>query len=124
MAAYSALGRTMLRMRFITTLVVALSVALLPFVSNMVMASSIAVPSKLVQASTSHDCCDPDDAPLGNPMADCQAAAGCTSKCFSLYGPLGSGIGFQPALPEIEPSSISEPLHSRAAAPPFRPPRI
>ena len=114
----------MMQMRIITTLVVALSVALSPFVSNMAMASTIAVPSTSVEISASHQCCDQEGVPGGKAMADCQAAAGCASKCFSLYGPLHSGMAFSVVLPEIEPSFISESVHSQGAVPPFRPPRV
>ena len=117
-------GRAMLRIRFITTLIVALSVTLSPVVGNMAMAGSIAVPAKSVEISASHDCCDQDGVPAGNAMADCQAAAGCASKCFSLYGPLHPGMTFHPALPDIEVSSIGESLNSQGAVPPFRPPRV
>jgi len=45
-----------------------------------------AIPSPSNLVASAHDCCDHDGMPVDNAMKDCQAAAGCAAKCFSVCG--------------------------------------
>ena len=113
----------MLRMRFIISLMVALSVVLLPILGSAAYAASISSPSKSVEvAMSSHDCCE-DGIPAGALMHDCQAAAGCASKCFNFYAPLPPAIAHRPPKLDVQPSLVIESLHSLHSSGPFRPPR-
>lgn len=113
----------MSKARIIVAVLVVLSVVLPPMAGNMAFATTHASPSEGVGVSASHDCCDSDGMPAGDPMANCQAAAGCAAKCFSMYCPVDSAISFEKVLPHIALAFMAESLLSQSAIPLFRPPR-
>jgi len=118
--------------RAVLAALIALSVALGPATAGFAVgleAPKIGGPSKLPETPktpqlSSMDCCDHDGMPMA-PMNnnDCQAAAGCAAKCFSLYGIVFSGVVPPPEIGEPEPLMASQSLNSHTGTPPFRPPR-
>ena len=110
--------------RIMFVLLIGLSVAMLPVGSGISALGSVSTPqaAKSVEASP-HDCCDHDDMPVGNMLKDCQAAAGCTSKCVSLYAEAFLNPVAHPPAPALECSFAVDTFHSEEGCPPFRPPR-
>ena len=109
--------------RIILTFLVAMSLALLP------MAGAFAVPKDEVTASdavvaSALDCCDDEGMPIDHMMKDCHAAAGCASKCFSVYGAMFSSPMIHPPVTGAEPSFTTKTFRSQEGNPPFRPPRV
>lgn len=114
----------MAKWRAFVAVIVALSVALPPMLGNAAFATNVAPATDQVAISPSHDCCDQDDMPTGMPMANCQAAAGCAAKCFSLYGPVDAAVSLGAAVAEMAPPLIPQIFRPQSAALPFRPPRV
>jgi len=112
----------MVGMRTIIVFLVALSVAMLPLGGSIAAPGDISSNSKL--AASAHDCCDHDGVPVDNTMKDCQAAAGCASKCFSLYDPMFSNPLIHPPVIRADVSLLTETFCSQESSPPFRPPRL
>jgi len=112
----------MVSMRAIIIFVVALSVVMLPVSGG--IAAPEAIPSTSKSVTSAHDCCDHDGMPTDNVMKDCQAAAGCASKCFGLFGMVFPSPMTHPAVSGVEVSFASKPFRSQAGSPPFRPPRV
>src|SRR5437763_13586553 len=84
------------RLRTIFVLLVIGSVAMLP------VAGAVAIPNDEIAVSDevvvpAHDCCDHEGMPAGTTRKDCQAAAGCTAKCFSVCGVMFSSPMIRPA---------------------------
>src|SRR5712691_1729507 len=108
--------------RTIFALLICVSVAMLP------VAGGIAAPADASSISevviSAHDCCDHDGMPVDKMMKDCQAAAGCASKCFSLCGVVFSSPMTHPRVTGAEPSFATENFGSQTGNPPFRPPRV
>jgi len=117
--------------RALLAAVIALSVALGPATGGFAVgleAPKIGVPSKLPDTPkspqlSSMDCCDHDGMPMAPMNNNCQAAAGCAAKCFSLYGIMFSDVVLAPDFGQPEPLMASQSLDSRTGTPPFRPPR-
>jgi hypothetical protein len=109
-----SIGRTIL------TFVLAFSVAVLPIGGG--MTSSAAAPEVSEVTTSAHDCCDHDEMPI-NKMKDCQATAGCVTKCFSVCGVVWSIPIAHPPLTGAELPFVAEAYHSQSASAPFRPPR-
>jgi hypothetical protein len=114
-ARIMSIGRT------IVVFVLAFSVAVLP-VGGGIAAPAAAPAASELMAST-HDCCDHDEMPI-NKMKDCQAAAGCVTKCFSVCGVVWSSPIAHPPLTGPALPFVAEAYHSQSASPPFRPPRV
>jgi hypothetical protein len=73
---------------------------------------------------TAHDCCDDASMPMKDMSHDCQAAAGCAAKCFSVYA-LPTFQSVSPPVPSApQPPLATDRLAERFGSPPFRPPRI
>jgi hypothetical protein len=115
-------GQSTVIMRTIVVFLVALSVAMLPLASGHAAPEAIPSPSNLV--ASAHDCCDHDGMPVDNAMKDCQAAAGCAAKCFSVCGVVFSSAIIHPPLAGHESLVATKNLRSQAVSAPFRPPRV
>lgn len=119
---WSRKGQSMVSMRVIVALLVALSVAMLPVAGGIAAPASVPSNSKLV--TSAHDCCDHDGMPSDDMTKDCQAAAGCASKCFSLYDGMFASPVPHPPVTRAKASFGTEPFRSQEGNPPFRPPRV
>ena len=119
--------------RAVLAVLIALSVALGPATAGFAVASLVEVPkaglaskssetSKTSQLSAA-DCCDHDGMPVDPMSNNCQAAAGCAAKCFSLYGIMFSAVVLPPDIGEPVPLMATQSLDSHTGTPPFRPPR-
>jgi hypothetical protein len=95
---------------------------MLPVAGGIAAPENISSTSKLM--TSAHDCCDHVGMPNDYLMKDCQAAAGCASKCFSLFGMVFPRPMIHPAVSGVEVSFASKPFRSQAGSPPFRPPRV
>ena len=126
--------------RTILAFLVALSLALLPMAgafavpSDEPMASDVATPSPHEHCdhqstapedvvASAHDCCD-HAMPADYMMNECHASAGCTAKCFSVVALVFSDVAIASPISGTESDFVSNPFHSRAASPPYRPPRL
>src|SRR6266436_1866143 len=109
--------------RTILTFLVALSLAMAPVAGAFVMQKDEVTASNVVVASA-HDCCDDEGMPADHVMKDCQASAGCTTKCFNVYGELFSSAMIVPPNGGTEAPFVSKPFYSQTTSPPFRPPRV
>ena len=112
----------MAKWRAIVAVLVALSVVLPPMLAN----AGVAAPATAEEISTppSHDCCDPDSAPVGNAGSKCQPTAGCAVKCLGLFGPTDTPILLGAAVAESAPALAPEVFRPQSVALPFRPPRV
>jgi hypothetical protein len=77
-----------------------------------------------VVVASAHDCCDHESMPADHVMKECQAAAGCTAKCFNFYAVVFSGVAIPSPIGGTESHFVSHAFHSETASPPFRPPRV
>jgi hypothetical protein len=108
--------------RTILAFLIALSLATLP------MAGAFAVPQDEATASevavtSAHDCCEGDGTPAGHAMKECQAAAGCATKCFNFFAVALAGVTISLPTGGMDSPLVSDPIHSQTASLPFRPPR-
>ena len=110
------LGRT------IAVMLIAFSVAMGPVAGGIAITDAVVSTTELVAAST-HDCCDHDGMPTSH-KNECQAAAGCFSKCFNFCGVTLSSVVAPLYMGEAEPSPESQTFRSQIGNPPFRPPRV
>jgi hypothetical protein len=108
--------------RTILTFLVALSLAMAPAAGVFAMQKDEVTASNVVVASA-HDCCDDEGMPADHVMKDCQASAGCATKCFNVYGELFSSATMVPPIGGTEAPFVSKPFYSQTTSPPFRPPR-
>jgi len=113
----------MIGMRTIIVFLLTFSVAMLPMAGGFVAASETATVSEVAVVSA-HNCCDQDGMPTAPTMNDCQAGAGCATKCFSLFNSTIYAKLLVPQRPEAEFSFAMKPFCSQPINPPFRPPRI
>jgi hypothetical protein len=114
--------------RPILAILVALSLAMAPIAGALAMPvsatlDSIVIASELAVTSA-HDCCDQDGIPANRMVKDCQASAGCFSKCFSFFGVIFSDSGDQPYLGRAEPPFLAKTFRSQTIHPPIPPPRV
>jgi hypothetical protein len=112
--------------RIILTFLVALSLSMAPLGAVFAMSQddpAMPAASEPVVASA-HDCCDPADMPASPMTTECQASAGCLAKCLSFYALEFSGATLVAPIGGTKSYSPSDPVHARAASPPFRPPRV
>jgi hypothetical protein len=118
--------------RTILSLLIALSVAMLPIAGAAALpATSMDMPSMSASQATSTsedmaempDCCPHDSKALDKSTNDCGCAASCVVTSFGLSAPLSSVFHFPPILATLAPSPASQPFHSETGSPPFRPPR-
>ena len=109
--------------RTILAFLVALSLAMLPMARAFVASGDEAMASEVMVASA-HDCCDHQSMPADHVMKECQAAAGCTAKCFNFYAVVFSGVAIPSPIGGTESHFVSHAFHSETASPPFRPPRV
>lgn len=117
--------------RTILSLLVALSVAMLPIAgatalpaTSMDMTSmSAAQAMSEDMAAEMPDCCPHDSKASDKSTNDCGCVATCVVTSFGLSAPLSSVFHFPPILATLAPSPASQPFHSETGSPPFRPPR-
>jgi hypothetical protein len=109
-------------MRATVAFLVAFSVAALPLAGGRVAPDAIASPA--ISVTSAHDCCDHDGMPGDDVMKDCQAAAGCAAKCFSVCGVFFSSAIIHPPLAGHEFPVATKNLRSQTGSAPFRPPRV
>ena len=109
--------------RTILTFLVALSLAMAPAAGAFAMQKDEVTASNVVVASA-NDCCDDEGMPADHVMKDCQASAGCATKCFNVYGELFSSATIVPPIGGTEAPFVSKPFYSQTTSPPFRPPRV
>jgi len=109
-------------MRTIIVLLTALSIVMLPGTAGTAAPGGMPLVSKV--SASAHDDCDHGSVPVDKMMKDCQAAAGCTFKCFSLYDGMFSSRLARPPLAGDELSLATEIVHSQADISPFRPPQL
>jgi hypothetical protein len=102
--------------RILLALLVALSVAMLPAAGG---AAMVQKPAETSVSEPMHDCCPGHT----DQAMDCASMAGCALKCFSFSGYVVSELGAPLMLARVLPVRASQAVHSRAVAPPFRPPR-
>src|SRR5713101_5541671 len=107
--------------RTISALLIGLAVAMQPLAGG--IAAPKGVPSTSQSVTSAHDCCDHDCVPVDNAITDCQAAAGCTAKCFSLVGVDFSSPIIHPPVTGAEPPFATKNFRSQTGSAPFRPPR-
>jgi hypothetical protein len=108
--------------RTILAVLLALSLAMLPMARTFVAPGKEAMASEVV--ASAHDCCDDEGMPADHVMKDCQASAGCATKCFNVYGDAFSSATIVPSIGGTEAPFVSKPFYSQTASPPFRPPRV
>jgi hypothetical protein len=104
--------------RALLVVLVAMSVAMLPFAGGMARAMSHDTSLTAPQA----DCC-----PHGKPCEknDCGSLAGCALKCFNFAGITVSGVVSKPnAEAVVSPALAGLTPHSNLTAPPLPPPRV
>jgi hypothetical protein len=128
------IGRTTL------TVLLALSLVMLPISRAFVAPGKEAVASEIVAASAhdgceheamasdvlvapAHECCDHEAMPADHAMKGCLPSADCIAKCLSFYAVLFSEEAIPSAIGGTEPHFVKKPFYSRTASPPFRPPR-
>lgn len=108
--------------RAILALLISLAVAMLP-VGGIAASGGISSTSNLATSAT--DCCDHDSMAIDKMMMkDCQAAAGCASKCFSLFSMNVSSPMIHPPMTEADGLFATEFFRPLEGNPPFRPPRV
>ena len=114
------LGRTIL------TVVVALSIAMLPSGRGIAAAVKSAEPAMSGMSSSMDDmdCC-PHQKPSSEKAIDdcCASMATCPMTCFGVAG-TSSLIVFPSLLAGVPLALASNPLHAQSGSPPFRPPRV
>jgi hypothetical protein len=109
--------------RTILTFFVVLSLAMLPMARAFTLQEGELTPSNEVVASA-HDCCDDEGMPAGHVIKDCQASAGCATKCFNVYAGVFLPATIVPPIGGTDARFVSKAFYSQTASPPFRPPRV
>ena len=106
----------------IVTLLIALSVALLPAAASAGVSVKSPEAAGVSMTEDMPDCCPHKVNPCEKAMDDCAAMATCALKCFSFVG-TSSIIVFPSAFAKMTASFAANPFSSQAGSPPFRPPR-
>lgn len=108
--------------RTIVTLLVALSVAMLPAAGSAGVSVKSPEAAGISMTEDMSDCCPHQANPCEKSMDDCGAMAACALKCFSFLG-TSAVIVFPSAFAKMTASFAANPFCSQAGSPPFRPPR-
>lgn len=108
--------------RAILALLTGIAIVMLPIAGGIAL-STPDTPSSSKLAISAPDCCDHDGMPADNMMKDCQAAAGCASKCFSLYHIYVSSPTTHPPVTGADTLLVACSFRSQEGSTPFRPPR-
>lgn len=109
--------------RTILALVIALSVAALPFA----YAGAATVQSvQMTDSGTADDCCahEPPCDTKATPLKNCAAMAACAVICFGYAGPAVAGATLGSIGAVLNPIRAETPHLSQPGSPPFRPPRV
>src|SRR5262245_26930678 len=105
--------------RTLLTLVIAVSIGLLPVAGGAVFAGKTAAMSS---SQSMDDCCHASPCEKA-PVDDCASMAACTLKCFN-YAPTGLQLpAYVPTLAVDVPLLEGAVSPSQIGSPPFRPPR-
>jgi hypothetical protein len=109
--------------RTIMAMLVAFSVAALPFAGG---AASAEKAAELSSSDVMHDCCDHDSPcdDASKAVNDCASMAACAAKCFGYAGSALSHVRFVPIRSTLQPVRDSGLVVSQIGNPPFRPPRV
>jgi hypothetical protein len=108
--------------RTIVTLLIALSVAMLPAAGSAGVSVRSPEEAGISLMEDMPDCCPQKGNPCEKAMDDCGAMATCAFKCFS-FADTSAGIIFPSTFAKIVASFTANPFSSQACSPPFRPPR-
>jgi hypothetical protein len=116
--------------RTILTLLIAISVALLPAAGG----AAVAVKSSDMAAMTAArampasgdmaECCPHQTNPCGKAADNCASMAACALKWFNFCGTDFSALIFPPVGSALKPLLMSQNVPTQSGAPPFRPPRV
>jgi hypothetical protein len=109
--------------RAIVTLLIALSVAILPAAAGAGASAKSPEAAGISMTEEMPDCCPHKANPCENAMDHCATMATCALKCFSFAG-TSAVIIFPSTFAKMTPSFTADPLSSQAVSPPFRPPRV
>ena len=110
------LGRTLL------TLLIVLSVAMLPAASG-ARAVAKSMDTAGMGAMDGMDCCPHKTNPCDK-ANDCASMAACALKCFGFSATSPSGVVFPTFVSSLNPFFGTNAFHSQKGSPPFRPPRV
>jgi hypothetical protein len=108
--------------RTIVTLLIALSVAILPAAASAGVSVKSPEAAGISMTEDMPDCCPHKANPCEKATDDCAAMATCALKCFSFSG-TSAVIVFPSAFAKMTASFAANPFSSQAGSPPFRPPR-
>ena len=106
--------------RIFVTLLVALSVVMLPIGGSFAIASATATVSMT-------DCCEHHSTPCdktNKAMDDCCSMAACAIKCFNFTGADVSGVALLPIVSAVGILRESLTLRSQSGTPPLHPPQV
>ena len=109
--------------RTIVTLLIALSVALLPAAASAGVSVKSPEAAGVSMTEDMPDCCPHRASPCDMATDVCGAMATCALKCFSFMGTFAV-IVFPSAFAKMTASFTANPFCSQAGSPPFRPPRV
>jgi hypothetical protein len=109
--------------RTIVSLLVALSVVMLPAGADTGVRAKSPEATGISVKEDMPDCCPHKANPCGEVMDDCAATATCALKCFS-FVETSAVIVFPSAFAAVTASFTADPFSSQAGNPPFRPPRV
>jgi hypothetical protein len=109
--------------RTIVTLLIALSVAMLPAAGSAGVSVKSPEAAGISMTEGMPDCCPHKANPCEKATDVCAAMAACALKCFSFLG-TSAVIVFPSAFAKMTASFAANPFSSQAGSPPFRPPRV
>jgi hypothetical protein len=109
--------------RTIVTLLIALSVAVLPAAASAGVSVKSPEAAGISMTEDMPDCCPHKANPCEKAMDDCATMATCVLKCFSFLG-TSAVIVFPSAFAKMTASFAANPFSSQAGSPPVRPPRV
>jgi hypothetical protein len=114
--------------RIMFALLIALSVAVLPAASGVVVTSAamsdVAVDHQDMAAMDDMDCCPHQTNPGGKAMDKSTCMAICALSCFTFGGADVSAIMFAPHQARLIWALATNPFNAQTGSPPFRPPRV
>jgi len=109
--------------RTIVTLLIALSVAILPAAGSPGVSVKSPEAADISVTEDMPDCCPHKANPCEKATDVCAAMAACALKCFSFVG-TSAVIVFPSAFAKMTASFAANPFCSQPGSPPFRPPRV